>query len=502
MKRILLFGAGKSATVLIEYLLAHCLTQGWQLVVVDAQLDLVEHKIAGHPSGKPLSFDITHSGLRHQAIEAADVVISLLPPALHILVAQTCLDTGRHLLTASYIDPAMENLRAGIEEKNLLFLCEMGLDPGIDHMSAVKILDDIRGLGGRVTRFFSHCGGLVAPASDDNPWHYKISWNPRNVVHAGKDGALFLRNGKETKWDYPELFAEKRQVSIQDALYCWYPNRDSLRYQGLYGLTGTRDFVRTTLRHPDFIYGWKNLIDLQLTRTDIWYDTDGKTLQQLFKEHMDRHQFGTWLEQKLKSQLEGTQELLKNLMELVELESEGTAPEARVPDEMMLVDEQGDLKEVDFENLKYNAAATLAFRMHESKLTLQQLFFLGMDDSETLVNRGRCTAADLLQFALEQKLALRPGDRDLVVMLHQITYELKGRSYQVESSLVLEGRNDSSTAMAATVGLPLGIAAVLLLQNKLQLRGLHIPIVPEIYQPVLAQLEAEGIRFVEQEQAV
>lgn len=502
MKHILLFGAGKSATVLIGYLLEQCMLRGWQLAVVDAQLKVVENKIAGHPCGKPLSFDITDTGLRQQAIAAADVVISLLPPALHILVAQGCLEAGRHLLTASYIDPAMESLRPEIEQRNLLFLCEMGLDPGIDHMSAVKILDAIKSLGGRVTRFFSHCGGLVAPGTDDNPWHYKISWNPRNVVHAGKEGAVFLRNGKETAWSYEQLFAEKRQVSVQDQLYCWYPNRDSLRYRSLYGLDHSRDFVRTTLRHPDFIYGWKNLVDLKLTSTDTWYETDGKTLQQWFKEHLDRHHFGTWLEQKLKTQMEGTQELLKNLMELVELESEAAASEGNAAEEMMLVDEKGDLKEVDFEDLKYNAAATLAFRMHESKLTLQQLFYLGMDDNETLLNRGRCTAADILQFALEQKLALRPGDRDLVVMLHQITYELKGKNYQVESSLVLEGRDDCSTAMATTVGLPLGIAAVLLLEDKLLLRGLHIPILPEIYQPVLAQLEAQGVQFVEQEQAV
>ncbi|OLY92694.1 Saccharopine dehydrogenase NADP binding domain-containing protein [Cnuella takakiae] len=502
MKQILLFGAGKSATVLIEYLLEQCARYGWLLVVVDAQLSLAASKINGHPSGEAVSFDILDVDSRTARIRHADVVISMLPPSLHIQVAQTCLQEGKHLLTASYIDTQLEALRPTIEEKGLLFLCEMGLDPGIDHMSAMKLLNDIKALGGKVTRFYSHCGGLVAPGNDDNPWHYKISWNPRNVVHAGKEGALFLKGGKKIQLPYADLFSERRPVEIQDQTYCWYPNRDSLHYLDIYGLPHCRDFVRTTLRHPDFIYGWKNLVDLQLTSTATFYESDGRTLASVFKEHMDRFQFSSWLEQKLKSQLEGSQELLRSLMELVELENESNRASKQEPEEMLLVDEKGDLREVDLDGLKYNAAASLAFRMHESKLTLQQLFYLGLNDDLTLVNKGRCSAAELLQFALEQKLALKPGDRDLVVMLHQIAYELDGRSYQVESSLVLEGEDDSRTAMATTVGLPLGIAAVLLLQNKLPVRGLHIPILPGIFNPVLEALEQKGICFVEQEKTL
>lgn len=500
MKQILLFGAGKSATTLIEYLLQQCAENNWKLMVVDAQLELAESKIRHHPFGLARSFDINTTEQRLESIAQADLVISLLPPALHILVARDCLAAGKNLLTASYIDPALEALRPEIESKGLLFLCEMGLDPGLDHMSVKRLLDNIQSNGGTITKCYSHCGGLVAPEHDDNPWHYKISWNPRNVVHAGKDGALFLRNGKKTSWPYEKLFAEKRQVLIKDQIYCWYPNRDSLRYLPLYGLENCRDFVRTTLRHPDFIYGWKNLIDLKLTSTDTYYETDGKSLEALFKEHLDRHDFSAWLEQKLKSQLEGTQELLNSLMNLVSLQTEAAGSAQPLPEDLMMVNEKGDLKKIDLEDLKYNAAATLAFRMHESKLTLQQLFYLGMNDASTMVNKGRCSAADILQFALEQKLALKPGDRDLVVMLHQIDYEQNGSTHKVESALVLEGSDATHTAMSATVGLPLGIAASMVLKGDIQLKGLHIPVLPEIYHPVLRALEEKGIRFVEQEQ--
>ena len=196
MKTILLLGAGKSATVLIEYLLANAATEGWQLVLVDADLQRAREKLKDHPLSIAVAFDIKQEPQRQTFIQEADVVISLLPPALHILVAQDCVTFGKNLLTASYVDDAMKALQPEIEKKGLLFLCEMGLDPGIDHMSAKKMIDEINSEGGQIVSFMSHCGGLVAPESDDNPWHYKISWNPRNVVMAGKAGAIYKENGE------------------------------------------------------------------------------------------------------------------------------------------------------------------------------------------------------------------------------------------------------------------------------------------------------------------
>ena len=209
MKKILLFGAGKSATSLIEYLLEHAADQQWKLVVVDADLEMAEQKIAGSPHGSAASFDISQAEERSSHIASADLVISLLPPTLHILVARDCILHKKNLLTASYVDDQMKALKEEILKNNLLFICELGLDPGIDHMSAKKMIDEIQGKGGEIHSFLSHCGGLVAPESDNNPWHYKISWNPRNVVMAGKAGAIFKQDGQVKELDYRELFAEK-----------------------------------------------------------------------------------------------------------------------------------------------------------------------------------------------------------------------------------------------------------------------------------------------------
>jgi saccharopine dehydrogenase-like NADP-dependent oxidoreductase len=263
MKTILLFGAGKSATVLIDYLLENAIAENWKTFIVDADLKLAQSKIGNSQRATAISFDINDGDERGKQIRHADVVISMLPPALHFLVAKDCLKHSKHLLTASYVDEDIRSLQADIRNKNLLFLCEMGLDPGIDHMSAMRMIDDIRAKGAHITSFKSHCGGLVAPESDDNPWHYKISWNSRNVIMAGKAGAHYIENAEEKKLSYEELFTADRLVDIPGIGWLsWYPNRDSLSYTSLYGLEDTKTFIRTTLRHPDFMYGWKNILDL------------------------------------------------------------------------------------------------------------------------------------------------------------------------------------------------------------------------------------------------
>jgi saccharopine dehydrogenase-like NADP-dependent oxidoreductase len=498
-KQMLLFGAGKSATVLIDYLLQQAQAEDWHLTVVDGHLPTVQEKLGNSVYGTAASFDINDAAKREEAVSKADIVISLMPPALHHLIAKDCLRFGKNLLTASYVDAAMKEMRESIEEAGLLFLCEMGLDPGIDHMSALPLIHQIRARGGRIISFLSHCGGLVAPESDNNPWHYKISWNPRNVVMAGKAGAIFKQSGAIKELEYKELFAEKRFVFVPSLdLLCWYPNRDSLSYIPLYGLQETETFIRTTLRHPDFIYGWKNVIDLELTSEQKLYDTEGKTLYAVFEEHMDSHGFSEWLDKKLHDQFDATKNLLSELVNLVELEQKAAEQGMDPVEDFMMVDDNGDLKKIDIDDLKVNAAATVADRMHDANLTLKQLFFLGMDDDETLLDRGRCAPADLLQFALEKKLALQPGDKDMVVMLHEIEYELQGKRHKITSSFVLEGEDDHHTAMAKTVGLPLGIAAKLILNGQLQMTGLHIPIVPEIYEPVMRELKEFGIEFREE----
>jgi saccharopine dehydrogenase-like NADP-dependent oxidoreductase len=503
MKNILLFGAGKSATVLIDYLLKNAEKEQWHLMLADANRSMSQEKIGGSVFGTAVTIDISNEEDRKALIMEADIVISLLPPAYHIIVAKDCIAFSKNLLTASYIDESMRSLRDSIEEKDLLFLCEMGLDPGIDHMSAKKMIDEIHEKDGKIDSFISHCGGLVAPESDNNPWHYKISWNPRNVVMAGKAGAIYKLGGEIIELNYEDLFAEKRYVAIpgNEAL-CWYPNRDSLSYISKYGLQETNTFIRTTLRHPDYIYGWKNIIDLKLTSEDIFYNTDKWSLSMFFRAHMDKNGFSEWLENKLRDQFDLTKGLLAELVNLVELEQKAADKGVDTPDEIMMVDGKGDLQKVDIDDLKINAAATLADKMHDASLTLKQLFYLGMDDDTTIINKGHCSAADVLQFALEKKLALQPGDKDLVMMLHEIEYTIDDKKYKSTASMIVTGEDDAHTAMAKTVGLPLGIAAKLILDGTINQKGLLIPVNKEIYIPVLEILNQYGIFFNEEIRAI
>ena len=498
MKKVLLFGAGKSATVLIDYLLENAEKENWQLTVVDADLQLARSKIGNSPYGLPLSFDIKNDTERKENIERSDIVISLLPPALHYIVAQDCVELKKDLLTASYVDDQIRNLRSKIENHGLLFLCEMGLDPGIDHMSAMKMIDGIHSKDGHIISFQSHCGGLVAPESDDNPWRYKISWNPRSVVLAGKSGAHYKETGEEKRLQYEELFNPDRIIEIPGLGYMsWYPNRDSISYASLYNLEEAETFIRTTLRYPDFMYGWRNVIELKMTDETPKYETDGRALYEIFKEHMDKNGFGEWLEQKLTDRFSQTKEMLNNLVKLMEVEKEAKEEDLEIPEEFMTVDEKGNITEIELDEVKNRAASFLAYKMHEANLTLKQLFFLGLDDKETIVNKGFCSAADVLQFALEKKLALGPDDKDMIVMMHEIKFEVGARQSAVSSLLIAKGEDNVRTAMAKTVGLPLGIAARLILNGTIKLKGLHIPTKKEIYEPVLKELEEHGIKFEE-----
>lgn len=433
MKHILLFGAGKSATVLVQYLIQLAIEKQWQVTIADGNAELIAEKTAHSPYRvRGIAFPLENSKQRKTLIQQADIVISLMPPALHFLLAQDCLEAGKHLLTASYVDEQMKALAPAIKEKNLLFLCEMGLDPGIDHMSAVQLIKKIQARQGTITSFQSHCGGLVAPESDTNPWHYKISWNPRNVVMAGKAGAIFKQHHQTRQLPYETLFRQNGTVTVPDYnTFAFYPNRDSLPYLSLYELTDAATFVRTTLRHPDFCTGWQYIIDLQLTNEEKVYDTSHLTIQTFFKQHQKR--FATHI---------------------------ATLP---LPD----------------------------------AATCRQLTFLGLYDTATVINKGLCSAADILQWLLETKLALKSTDKDLVVMMHEIDYTLNNQSYTIQSWLVAEGENASQTAMAKTVGLPLGIAAKLILEGTIQETGLHIPILPSIYEPVLQELEKKGLSFKE-----
>jgi saccharopine dehydrogenase-like NADP-dependent oxidoreductase len=440
-KTIALFGAGKSSTILIEYLIAEAGKNNWRILIADTAEKQVIAKMNNSLFAEAFAIDVKNDLHRSEIIKQADIVISLMPPSLHFLIALDCVAYQKNLLTASYVDENIKALEPQIKKNGLLFLCEMGLDPGIDHMSAMKIIDSIHENNGQIISFKSHCGGLVAPESDNNPWHYKISWNPKNVVLAGKSGAVYKSSNQIITEKYETLFDDGRTVSIpQLGILSYYPNRDSCSYIDLYHLKEADTFIRTTLRYPGFIRGWKKIIELKLTDEIKQYQTDGSSLHDFFTLHFRQYGFDKWLEKSLNESMNQKQ---------------------------------------------------------DENSVIKQLLFLGINDKNTIINKGLCSAADILQFILEKKLALQPGDKDMIVMMHELIYMEKGEKKYLHSTMLVKGEDGMKTAMAKTVGLPLGIAAKLILNNSIHLTGLRVPVAKEIYDPVLKELESFGILFSE-----
>ena len=481
-KHILLIGAGKSATVLIDYLIDEAKENGWKISIADSNKELIAQKIGGRSEAIGIELDIHDTAKRQSIISASDLVISMMPPALHVFIAKDCLEFGKHLLTASYVDDTIKSMHDEAVQKGLIFLCEMGLDPGIDHMSAMKILDEIKAQGGIITSFKSHCGGLVAPENDDNPWHYKISWNPRNVVLAGKAGAVYLEHGIEVKKDYASLFKEKHVVNIHDKesfTLAYYPNRNSLGYTELYGLQDAHTFIRTTLRYPEFMSGWNHVISLELTDEEPLYETSNLSLKDFFETHLERKGLKHWLDEYLEKHFLQINHVIESILaQLKEL------PLAEASDSNRT-------------SLIHKAQQLMANNLHEANLMLQQLLYLGMKDKNTFINKGICSAADVLQFILENKWVLHPADKDMIVMLHEIEYSLNGVPGKIDSSLIVKGEDSLRTAMAKTVGLPLGIAAKNILNGKIKGTGVVVPVDKSIYNPVLKELEKWGVQFKE-----
>jgi hypothetical protein len=267
----------------------------------------------------------------------------------------------------------------------------------------------------------------------------------------------------------------------------------------VYGLPDASTFMRATLRYPEFCFGWKNVVELKLTDVTKLYDTNGLTLQQFFQQHFANHGFGEWIEKQLTTRFAQTKQLLEKLQQLLEAEKEANEAERKALQDFMMVDNKGQLMDVNLDSIKSQAAATVAGQMHEANLSMKQLFFLGMDDDQTFINKGECSAADVLQFAMEQKLSLQPADKDLVVLQHEIGYELDGKQHLASSSLIVKGEDHMNTALTKTTALPLGIAAKQRLQGNIRESGVLMPVISSIYTPVLQELEQNGIHFTEED---
>ncbi len=442
MKTILVLGAGLSSSSLIRYFLENAQENNWNVRIVDRDLELVKQKINGHPNGVALTFNALNAEERRPEIEKADLVISMLPARFHVDVAEDCIELKTNLITPSYISPEMRALDQKAKDAGIVIMNEIGVDPGIDHMSAMKIIHEIQDKGGKLTSFKSFTGGLIAPESDNNPWNYKFTWNPRNVVLAGQGGAAsFIRNGEYKYIPYNRLFGRLDYMSVEGyGDFVGYANRDSLSYRETYGLQDIPTIFRGTLRRPGYCEAWNVFIELGMT--DDTYS------------------------------MVGTEELTPR----------------------------------GFMNafLPYNSNLTVEEKMkaflREDRMHLYEKFeWLGLFKKEPLVGLEDASPAQVLQKILVDKLSLDEGDKDMLVMIHEFEYELNGERSKITSHMVNIGEDQVYTSMSNTVGLPAAICGKMILTGTLKSTGVTLPIQREVYTPILNELDEYGISFLEKE---
>lgn len=441
MKRILLLGAGRSSSSLIRYLLDNAVTRDWTVTVGDVSPENARKKIGPDERGRAVEFDINNQELTRLIIGQSDIVISLLPPAYHPLVAMRCLEAGKHFLTASYVSDELMAFDDDARRKGLVFLNECGLDPGIDHLSAMKVIDGIRNRGGVITSFESFTGGLIAPETDpENPWRYKFTWNPRNVVTAGQTTARYLHNGKTKYIPYQQLFRRVTPVYVPGyGHYEGYANRDSLKYITTYGLDGISTMLRGTLRNQGFCSAWNILVQLGCC---------DDTYQMAAVSAMTHADF-------LESFLPPT---------------------------------------ADCDNLQEKIC--VHFGLKPSAKEIAMLKWSGFFEDVSIGMKAG-TPAQILEHILNKKWSLNAADKDQIVMWHRFNYSIDGQGKEIQASLVATGANDIYTAMARTVGLPLGIATKLIAENHIRAKGVIIPTTAEFYQPILQELNGFGITLSE-----
>lgn len=443
MKNITLIGAGRSASSLIKYLLEQSLTYDFQLVVADQSLEIAQQKINNHPNGKAVAFSLGQTELRQQLIQKSDVVISMLPAFMHTTIAEDCLAFGKHLVTASYISNEMKALDEQAKAKGLIFMNECGLDPGIDHMSAMKVIDEIREKGGKMLLFESFCGGLVAPESDTNLWNYKFTWNPRNVILAGQGGAAkFIQEGRYKYIPYHKLFRRTEFFHVEGyGKFEGYANRDSLNYRSIYGLEDILTLYRGTIRRVGFSRAWNMFVQLGMT-DDSYIMEDSENMS--YREFINSF---------LPFSHTDTVELKTRYMLGIEQD-----------------DEQWDM-----------------------------LVELDIFNPDKIVGLKEATPAQILEKILAESWKLAPEDKDMIVMYHKFGYELNGEKKQIDAKMVTIGEDQTYTAMAKTVGLPVGIVSLQILTGKIKTPGVQLPISKEVYIPVLAELAQQGVHFSETE---
>ncbi|WP_281230993.1 saccharopine dehydrogenase family protein [Flavobacterium gelatinilyticum] len=442
MRSVLIIGAGRSASSLIRYLLAKSESENLHLVVADLSLALAEKKTQKHPNATPIALDIFNKEERQTAISKASIVISMLPAHLHIEIAKDCLLFKKHLVTASYISDAMQALDEEAKQHNLIFMNEIGLDPGIDHMSAMKVIDEIRSKGGNMLLFESFCGGLVAPEYDTNLWNYKFTWAPRNVVLAGQGGAAkFIQEGTYKYIPYSALFRRTEFLEVEGyGKFEAYSNRDSLKYRSVYGLDDVLTLYRGTIRRVGFSRAWNMFVQLGMTDDSyIMEDSETMSYRQFTNSFLPYHPTDS-----------------------VEIKTR------------------------------------LILKIDQDDIMWDKLLELDLFNPNKIVNLPNATPAQILEKILTDSWTLEPEDKDMIVMYHKFGYELNGEKKQIDSKMVCIGDDQTYTAMAKTVGLPVAIATLLILNGKITTPGVQLPIRKEVYNPILKELEEYGVIFNEQ----
>ena len=443
MRKILVIGSGKSASYLIKYLLDKSETENLLIIVGDINFTHAKKLIGNHENAQAIMLDVFDKNSRQSAIQTADIVISMLPARFHIEVAKDCITYKKNMVTASYITDEMQKLDNAAKEKGLVFMNEIGVDPGIDHMSAMQVIDRIRSKGGHIILFESFTGGLVAPESDNNLWNYKFTWNPRNVVLAGQGGtAKFLQEGTYKYIPYNRLFRRTEFLEVEGyGRFEAYANRDSLKYQSVYGLNSAATLYRGTMRRVGFSRAWNMFV--QLGMTDDSYSIDDS-------ENMSYRDFIN----------------------------------AFLP-----------YSPTDSVELKFRHA----LKIDQDDIVWDKLLELDIFNSKKMVTLKKASPAQILQKILMDSWTLDPNDKDMIVMYHKFGYELDGNTYQIDSTMVTLGEDQTYTAMAKTVGLPVAIAALAILNEKITTPGVQIPLTKEVYEPILTELESFGIKFKEKE---
>ena len=441
MKNILIIGAGKSSSYLIKYLLEKSNNESLRLMIGDICTENADLMIQDHKNAKSILLDVFNLEQRQKLIKKSDLVISMLPARFHVEVAKDCISFGKHMVTASYISNEMKALDKAAKEKGLVFMNEIGVDPGIDHMSAMQIIDQIKGIGGKMLLFESFTGGLVAPENDNNLWNYKFTWNPRNVVLAGQGGAaMFIQEGTYKYIPYHKLFRRTEFLNINGSgNYEAYANRDSLKYRSIYGLDGIPTMYRGTIRKVGFSRAWN--IFVQLGMTD-----DSYTIQN--SESMSYRDFVN----------------------------------------LFLAYSPSDSVELKLRSY---------LKIDQDDLMWAKLIELDLFNPTKKIKLKNATPAQILQKILEDSWTLEEKEKDMIVMQHLFGYEINGEKKQIESSLVVKGENQNYTAMAKTVGLPVAIAALKILQGEIKTPGVQLPISKEVYEPILKELKEHGVHFIE-----